>query len=84
MTDEEFDVLDALYFVTPFDKVVADSGLEAGIVKSTLEGLVDKGWVRCYRAPDEEVAASQIQFSAHYAQYHYLATKAGLLAHNGR
>lgn len=84
MTDAEFDVLDALYFVTPFAEVVQESGLPEAVVRDALRGMVHRGWVRCYQGPDTELMPQEVVFEEHYGAYHYLATKAGLLAHNGR
>lgn len=84
MTDQEFDVLDALYFVVPFQEVVEESGLTVAVVKDVLAQLFEKGWIRCYHSPGEEIAEHEADLSSHGMSYYYLATKAGLLAHNGR
>ncbi|HAA19928.1 MAG TPA: hypothetical protein DCR93_25150 [Cytophagales bacterium] len=84
MTDAEFDVLDALYFVTPFLEVVRETGLSEVEVRDTLGGLLNRGWVRCYQGPGKELMPDEVDFPQDFVRYHYLATKAGLLAHNGR
>jgi len=84
MTDAEFDVLDALYFVTPFADIIADTGLTKIEVRDTLGGLLNRGWVRCYEGPGKELMPHEVDFFQDFERYHYLATKAGLLAHNGR
>ncbi|MEL6538438.1 MAG: hypothetical protein AAFQ98_23655 [Bacteroidota bacterium] len=84
MTDAEFDVLNVLYFVTPFQEVVAESGLSIESVRDTLGGLLNRGWVRCYEGPGKELMPDEVDFPEDFGRYHYLATKAGLLAHNGR
>lgn len=85
MTDLEFDILDELYFVTNWNDLadalgrpVADPDLRAAV-----EGLVRRGLVRTYFPdPDSEMAYQPLLFGEHYRQMLYLASKAGLLAHN--
>ena len=84
MSDTEFDVMDELYFVTPFTKVVSQSGLPETTVKATLAQLIAKEWVKVYASASEELLPHEVAFEDQYQQYQYLATKAGLLAHNGR
>ena len=82
MTDQEFDVLDELYFVQPFDFLVSELDLTATEIKGALKSLLDKKWVKCFFSMDEEVFDQDLDFDNKYAEYFYLATKAGLLAHN--
>ena len=82
MTDQEFDVLDELYFVQPFDFLVSELELDNEEIKTTLRGLLDKKYVKCFSSIDQEVFDQELDFDNKYAEYYYLATKAGLLAHN--
>lgn len=82
MTDQEFDVLDELYFVQPFDFLISEVELEANEIKVALEGLLEKKYIKCFKSVDEEVFEQDLDFENKYAKYYYLATKAGLLAHN--
>ncbi|WKN32589.1 hypothetical protein PZB74_04430 [Porifericola rhodea] len=84
MTDHEFDVLDELYFVTSFTQLSEEVGLTEDVLKETLQQLLDKGWVKCFLNASEEAVESKIDFKKNYKDYFYLASKAGLLAHNGR
>ena len=84
MSDQEFDVLDELYFVQSFDEVKEATDLEDETLKQVLQGLMEKGWIRCMDSREGEVNADKIDFQTHYKQYFYLATKKGLLAHNSR
>ena len=84
MTDAEFDVLDELYFVTSFEKLQKSVGLPEEEVKTVLESLLQKGWVKCFYADTDEVVTDNRMLAQNYTAYHYLATKAGLLAHNSR
>lgn len=84
MTDIEFDVLDELYFVQPFDYLVDELDVDEPELKETLSVLIDKGWVKCFISMQEEELPHQVKLEEKYKEYFYLATKAGLMAHNGR
>ena len=85
MSDFEFDVLDELYFVTSWPTLAAAVGRPAAdpALRSAVERLVRDGLVRAYFPdPDSEMPYQPLLFDAHHRQMLYLASKAGLLAHN--
>lgn len=82
MTTLEFDVLDELYFLQSYKYLIETLKLSDDKLKHTLRTLLVNGWVKCYRTPMEELAFESSEFEKDYWNYHYLATKAGLLAHN--
>ena len=82
MTDQEFEILDELYFVQTFEALRHSTNLSGPELKRWLNQLIDKGWVKCLDSLTEEVVTDAPDFEIHYKNYHYLATKAGLLAHN--
>ena len=84
MTDNEFDVMDELYFVTAFANLATQVKLTEQELKQTLQNLLAKGWIKCYRSASEELVAGELDFANQYKQYYFLATKAGLLAHNSK
>ncbi len=84
MTDIEFDVLDELYFVQPFAYLVDELDMDELELKNTLAALIAKGWVKCFINMQEEELPHQVKLEEKYKEYFYLATKAGLMAHNGR
>ena len=84
MTNEEFEVLDELYFVHDYDHVKNELGWEDADLKQVLSLLLKKGWVKCFRTVHEELVPEEVEFEENYKQYYYLASKAGLFAHNGR
>lgn len=83
MTDNEFDILDELYFVQSYNDLKKALGWDDKQLVDTLEGLVKKGWVKCFDGTDSEEVVEQPQLADHYSNYRYLATKAGLLKHTG-
>lgn len=82
MTDLEYDVIDELYFVTEFLELAQKLSLSREALGSVLRVLVEKGWVKCLRGVSEEISFDEEDFLQNFSNYFYLATKAGLLAHN--
>jgi len=84
MTDLEFDVLDELYFVVSFNDLQEELEIDEPTLKEVLHSLLQKKWIKCYLNASEEALQDEIDYDNQYKSYHYLATKQGLLAHNGR
>lgn len=84
MNEEEFDLLDELYFVTPFQELLHNLEWEEELLLKVLDTTISKGWVKVLIGKDNEVHPTHDEFLQKYRSYHYLATKAGLMAHNGR
>lgn len=84
MSDEEFDVLDELYFVQPFSYLIEELQMEEEDLKQVLQKLLQKGYIKCFFNMNDEVFEDQLNFDADFKSYHYLASKQGLLAHNSR
>ncbi len=84
MTDQEFDVLDELYFVQSFAYLKEELSLSVIELKSVLHSLVKQGWIKCLYNMNDEVFEDELDFEKKYEEYFYLASKKGLLAHNGR
>lgn len=81
MSEDEFDLLDELYFLQSFAYLKEVLKWEEGRLLTTLQQLYDQEWIKCYTSPDEEIFEKT---DLHVAgqQYFYLATKKGLLNHN--
>ncbi|KOF03444.1 hypothetical protein AWW67_17110 [Roseivirga seohaensis] len=84
MTDNEFDVLDELYFVQPFNAILEETQLAESELKEVLSGLLNKGWVKCFGDRQAEMPIALSELGNDLTSYFYLATKEGLLVHNGR
>jgi hypothetical protein len=88
MTDQEFDILDALYFVQSFAYLQENTTYSLAEIKDTLKILLAKDWIRVYDEKVKEILhIEKNNFDMHYfdencQKLHYLATKAGLMAHN--
>ena len=82
MSDLEYDILDELYFVQSFHELNEKLQWEDYALRDTLRNLLDKGWIRCYASPKEEIPDNELDFEIQYRNYYYIASKDGLLAHN--
>lgn len=82
MTDLEYDVIDELYFVTAYPELAQKFSIGQEQLQAILKNLVLKGWVKCLKTVSEELIFNEKEFDKRFLDYFYLATKAGLLAHN--
>ncbi|WP_258103378.1 hypothetical protein [Marinoscillum sp. MHG1-6] len=81
MTDDEFNVLDELYFVISFDQLLDQVDYDELQLLEILKKLQSQGWVRCHKTVDEEWEISDLT-NQQLKHSYFLATKTGLLAHN--
>ncbi|WP_205503903.1 hypothetical protein [Rufibacter psychrotolerans] len=85
MTDQEFDILDELYFVTSFKELQQKTGLPEPAFREALRGLISMNYIKClFPDQDTEVPFDPDHFAREGHAYFFLASKAGLLAHNSR
>jgi hypothetical protein len=84
MTDLEFDMMDELYFISSFQELKDKLSLEETELVNVLHKLIQKGWVKCLEKETDDEPEVLPNFKAEYQNYNYLATKAGLLAHNSK
>lgn len=85
MNDLQFQILDSLYFVESFANVVEEAGEPVPIVVDELRTLIDRGWIQVMEFDQEQndFVRTAIYDSDHLENYHFLATKDGLMKHNG-
>jgi hypothetical protein len=83
MSDLEFDVLDELYFVTHYSALSSATGLPTEKLQPTLIELYRKGWIKVFKSVSEEMSVHSVNLGPEFQNYFYLASKEGLLAHNG-
>jgi len=80
MEDVAFEVLDELYFVTPYAELKNALGFEDITLKNALIELVKKDWVLVFKNMEDEIQSFDLENN--FKTYCYLASKKGLLAHN--
>ena len=82
MTNTQFEIIDELYFINSFDELRSKLDLNDTVLKVELRELIKIGWVKCVDLHDGNDIPAPADALAHPEAYHYLATKAGLMAHN--
>jgi len=83
MSENEFDILDELYFVTPYSDLKSALSLSDEEICTALQCLIRQGYVKIlYPDQDTEHAFEEESFGRHCREYYFLATKAGLIVHN--
>ena len=85
MNDIEYDIIDELYFVTPYQDIAKALKLQEAILSRHLADLLQKGYIKAfYPNPDTEIPYQEENFQTSFRKYFYLATKTGLILHNSR
>ena len=84
LTNIDYDILNALYFVEPFEKILEEVDAPDQIVADCLKQLISKRLVSAMKWDEEkrEYVRSFIYDSDNMNAYSYMATKEGLMAHN--
>jgi hypothetical protein len=85
LNDLQFQILDSLYFVESFAHILEEAEAPVSFVVDELRTLIDRDWIQVMvfseRAGD--YVRTPIFDTDHLSDYHFLATKNGLLKHNG-
>ena len=81
MTDDEFDLLDELYFVQPYEYLKNVLGWEDDKLLANLQVLYSKDFIKCFDQPDQEIF-EKVNLIEGGKRLFYLATKKGLMEHN--
>jgi hypothetical protein len=86
LTDLQFRILDSLYFVEPFETILAEAGAPENLVAADLRALISRRWVQAmhFDPKAQDYVSSAIYDTSDLRAYRYLATKEGLLVHSGR
>lgn len=84
LSEIDFDILNSIYFVEPFEKILEEVCAPPKIVADCLKQLIAKKYVVAMRFDEEkqDYVKSFIYDADDMHAYSYLATKEGLLAHN--
>ena len=84
MTDLEYEILDEMYFVISFQELMDTLSLTEMDLKDSLASLLQRGYIKCFSNVSDEIPPERVDFENNYRNYHYLASKQGLFAHNTR
>ena len=81
MTQDEYEILDELYFIVSYEELVANLSFERDVLNKHLLDLSRKGWIRVFESPDGAKDINLVTESILTSSY-FLASKKGLKAHN--
>lgn len=86
LDDLEFEILNCLYFVEPFDKILEEVSASPAVITDGLKTLIHKKMVVPMKWDEEkqDYSRSFMYDGDNMNAYSYLATKEGLMAHNSR
>lgn len=86
LSDIEYDILSAIYFVEPFQNILNECKAPEKIVADVLKQLIAKKFVSPMQFNEEKQEYIRTYFydSDDMRAYHYLATREGLMIHNSR
>lgn len=82
----EYDILNAVYFVEPFETILSECKYPESVIADVLKQLIHKKYIATLLFDNEKQEYVRTFFydSDNMRAYAYLATKEGLLAHNTR
>lgn len=86
LSDIEYDILNAIYFVEPFQNILDECKAPEKIVADVLKQLIAKKYVSPMQFDEakQEFVRTYFYDSDDMRAYHYLATKEGLMIHNSK
>ena len=86
LNDIQFDILDSVYFVESFANILEEVGVSIPVLVDELRTLIDKGWIQVmqYEEDKGDYMRTAIFDTDHLENYSFLATREGLMKHNGR
>ena len=85
LNDNEFDLLDELYFVQSYQELRQALSWSEELLNTVLKSLLQKPYIKFLEDHDTEIDTKQaLQLpSSAYQELLFLATKQGLMIHNG-
>lgn len=85
LNELQYQILDSLYFVESFVHILEEAEAPRPVVQDELRTMIDRGWIQVMQFEPErgDYIRTAIFDADNMQDYHYLATKEGLLKHNG-
>lgn len=86
LTTLQYEILDKIYFVEPFQQIVQEVNSPVHIIADELKNMIVKRWVQVLVYDDtiKDYVKTEIYDTDNLHNYFFLITKEGLLKHNGR
>lgn len=85
LNELQFDILDAIYFVEPYQNLIEEIDEPEPVIRDELRTMIDHGLVNVMLFNEEkgDYEKTRIYDTDNMQNYAYLASKDGLLKHNG-
>ncbi len=85
LNDIQWQILDSVYFVESFEHILEEVDAKAAIVADELKTMIARGWIQVMDFDGERGDFVKTIFydSDNMHAYRYLATRQGLMKHNG-
>jgi len=85
LNELQFQILGALYFVEPYENILAEVDAPENLVGAELRTMLHLRWVQAMRFDErsQDYVSSALHDTDDLRAYRYLATREGLLAHAG-
>ena len=79
LNDLQFEILDAIYFVEPYENIIGEIEQPEPVIRDELRTMIDKGWVNVMWFNEEkgDYEKSRIYDTDNMQEYAYLASKDG-------
>ncbi len=84
MNDIQWDIIDKLYFVEPYQTLLNEVAVPENILRNELKALIHKGWVQIMKFDEniQDYIPTPFLNTDDLQSCYFLATKEGLLNHN--
>lgn len=86
LTSLQYEILDKIYFVEPFNQILKEVNSPPNIIADELKNMIVKRWVQVLKYDNvlKDYVKTEIYDTDNLQDYFFLITKEGLLKHNGR
>ena len=85
LNELQFQILDSIYFMESLEHIVEEAAMPRAIVIDEIRTMIDRGWVQVMAFDERkgDYTRTGIFDNDNLDEYRFLATKEGLLRHNG-
>lgn len=85
LTTVQFDIIDSIYFVEPYANILEEVDKPEPEVRDELKTLLDRGYVNVFTFDKDsgDYLKAPIYDLDNLQDYYFLASKDGLMKHNG-
>ncbi len=82
MEELMYQILEELYFIKTINQLEKKLEIDSSVLSLTLWKMIEKGLVKIMMKYDDEIELNKEEFELNSKNYHYIASKKGLIWHN--